>query len=120
MIYGYKCRICGKEQDSDARSNTLGRCPQCLVGELKRKYSIRTNAVIHSHMNATTGTVVSGNRDFDEQMRRQSDRVSEYTGMEHRFERVDPSNKEALGVTDQGIDESNRVRSQQGLPTFKT
>ncbi len=126
-IYGYQCRKCGLEEDSTIRAATLGGCPgldwetnEYCGGELRRKYSVRTNAVIHSHFNSTTGTMVSGNRNFDEQMKRESERVSEYTGMEHRFERVDPSNRDALGVTDQGIDESNRIRKQQGLPTFKT
>lgn len=120
MIYGYRCRTCNLEVDSTERGNTLGACPNCPTGELRRLFVVRTETMVHEHYNATLNRVVSGNRDFDEGLKRESERVSLYTGMEHRFERVDPSDRAALGVTEQGIDDSNRIRSKQGLPTFKT
>lgn len=119
-IYAYQCRTCGLEADSTERGGTLGPCTaEGCDGELKRRYMVRMDRVVHGHFNATVNRYVSGNRDFDEQLKRESERVSMYQGTEARFERVDPSDKQALGVTDEGIDASNRIRSQQGLPTFK-
>lgn len=118
MIYAYRCRLCGLDQDSTVRGDTLGSCPDC-PGELRRRFIVRTEAMVHGHFNASLNTYVSGDRDFDEKLKRESERVSLYQGSEARFERVDPTDKKALGVTEQGIDASNRIRRKQGLPELK-
>lgn len=130
MIYAYKCRTCGSRVDSEIRADTIGLCTTELSntltreaarcpGELRRLFIVRTEAMVHGHYNASLNQYVSGDRDFDEKLKRESERVSMYQGTEARFERVDPTDKAALGVTDQGMDDSNRIRSKQGLPTFK-
>jgi hypothetical protein len=75
--------------------------------------------MVHGHFNASLNRYVSGDRDFDEGLKRESERISIYQGSEARFERVDPTDKKALGVTEQGIDDSNRIRRNQGLPPLK-
>jgi hypothetical protein len=111
------------EIDSTLRGDVLAPQPSHdktgCNGLLKRLFIVRTEAMTHGHFNASLNTYVSGNRDFDEKLKRESERVSLYQGTEARFERVDPTDKKALGVTDQGLEESNRIRSKQGLPTFK-
>jgi hypothetical protein len=129
MIYAYKCRTCGLEVDYFQPMDTLGPCTTAITtdsgtlkcpGELRRLFVVNMEPVMQEHFNATVNKPISSNRQFDDELRRQSERVSLYQGSEARFERVDPTDKAALGVTDQGIDESNRIRAKQGLPTFKT
>lgn len=125
MIYAYQCRTCRYTVDASERGDSLGPCPGLpgaggCTGELTRLFVIRTNAVMQEHYNPTTNTVISSDRQFSEELKRQSEIASARTGMEHRFEPVDPTDKKALGVTDEGIDASNRIRREQGLPTFKT
>lgn len=124
MIYAYKCRRCGLQVDSEVRADTIGPCtrdyPIVCTGELTRLFVIRTDAVMQEHWNATTNSPISDGKKFDEEMRRQSDIQSERIGMAVQYERVDPTDKAALGVTDEGIDSSNKIRREQGLPTFKT
>ena len=117
-IYAYRCRTCGAEVDSETRTSVLGACPNC-PGELRRSYQVSMEKIVHGHYSPTVSAYVSGNRDFDEKLKRESERISIYQGTEARFERIDPSDKSALGVTEQGIDSSNRIRRQQGLPPLK-
>ena len=126
MIYAYKCRTCGYEVDSEERGDTLGPCPgwpalnMGCTGQLTRLFVVRTNAVMQEHFNSTTSSVISSDKQFDEEMKRQTDMQAARLGMDVQYERVDASDKAALGVTDEGIDASNRIRKEQGLPTFKT
>lgn len=121
MIYSYKCKQCNHETDSKHRGDTLAThniwC-QC-GGEYRRRFIIRTDAVIQEHFNNTLQRPISSNKQFDEALKVESARASLQTGMEHRYERVDPTDRKTLGVTEQGIDQSNRVRTAQGLPTLK-
>jgi hypothetical protein len=118
MIYAYKCRTCGLTHDSKYRGDTLGACigPDC-TGELRRLFIIRTEAQMQEHWNKTLNRPISSNQQFDEALKRESDIVSLRTGMAHKFERVDPTDKAKLGVTDEGMDATNRQRHKQGLPT---
>lgn len=131
MIYAYKCRECGARKDSEVRGDRLpdefvhtfvnanGDLQACR-GSFTRDYSgLQFASVMQAAYNPAVGKEISSNRKFDDDMKRASEARSLETGMEHRFERVDPSDKKALGVTDEGIDQSNRVRAKQGLPTFK-
>jgi hypothetical protein len=117
-IYAYRCRACQSTLECDERGDTMGDCP--CGGEFRRDYSgIRFDKVMQAGYNKTLGREISSNRQFDEAMKVESAIASQRTGMEHRFERVDPTDKAALGVTDEGMDATNRVRHKQGLPTVK-
>lgn len=130
-IYAYRCRTCGNEKDSTTRGDTLGPCPgrvlyqdderverQQCDGELRRQFIIRTEAVMQEHWNKTLNRPIGSNKQFDEALRRESDIASLRTGMAHKFERCDPD-KKALGVTEEGMDSTNKVRAAKGLPPVK-
>jgi hypothetical protein len=78
------------------------------------------DSVLQAGFNPTLQRPISSHRQFRDELKRESERASEQTGMEHRYEPVDPTDKKKLGVTEQGIHESNVVRAKQGLPTFKS
>jgi len=121
VIYGYRCRECNLTEDSTRRADSIGACttPGCQ-GFLRRDFSgIRFDKVMQEHYNKSLNRPVSSLRAFDEAMKIESAIASERTGMEHKFERVDPTDKAALGVTDEGMDATNRERRKQGLPVAK-
>ena len=118
MIYAYRCRSCGATADSTTRGDILAQC-EC-GGLMNRDYShIRFDKVMQAGYNQTLGKEVSSIAKFKQELRRESDIRSNQLGMDHQFEMVDPHDKVALGVTDEGIDASNRIRAKQGLPTFR-
>ena len=118
MIYAYRCRTCNTTMDSCIRADCLGGC--LCGGEFRRDYShIRFDKVMQAGYNQTLGKEVSSIAKFKQELRRESDIRSNQLGMDHQFEMVDPHDKVALGVTDEGIDASNRIRAKQGLPTFR-
>lgn len=128
MIYAYKCRTCGRTQDSKTRADSIGPCSHSLVsvggiapcdGTLTRLYIIRTEAQMPEHWNKTLNRPIHSLRQFDEGLKRASHEASLRTGMAHDFQRIDPTDKAAVGVTDEGMDATNRQRRKLGLPTTK-
>jgi hypothetical protein len=66
--------------------------------------SIRFGTVMHSHYNATTGTVISDPRQFQRDLDQMSYKVEEQTGVKTNYVPVDLHDTDALGVTDEGLD----------------
>lgn len=120
MIYGYRCRTCGFQHDSATRvSGYIGPCPERgCGGSMYRDYSSVQlgRPAMQEHFNPAAGTHVRTMRQLEDELKRKSEEATLRTGIEHRFVPHLPS--EAPGVTGEGIDESNRSRSRQGLPTL--
>jgi hypothetical protein len=118
MIYEYKCRGCGLiESTTRHRGDRMGDCTnRGCSGSLTRLFSVSVQRPMHEHWNPTVNAPVSSNAQFDNLMKMKSDEATERTGIEHRFVRHDPADSKALGVTTQGLDESNKVRRAQGMP----
>jgi putative FmdB family regulatory protein len=115
-LYEYKCRNCGNiDSTLTHRGDSMGACPRCQDGQLTRLFSIAVQRPMHEHFNHTVGQVVSSNRQFDNLLKQKSDEATERTGIEHRFVRHDPGDAKAIGVTDAGLDDSNKARRAQGL-----
>jgi putative FmdB family regulatory protein len=116
-LYEYKCRSCGRIESTIVhRGDVLRDCDHCVGGRFTRLFSIAVQRPMHEHFNPTVGQVVSSNRQFDDLLKQKSDEATERTGIEHRFVRHDPGDAKAIGVTDAGLDHSNKVRRAQGLP----
>jgi hypothetical protein len=122
VIYEYKCRMCGQiESTTRHRGDRMGDCtnPDCS-GSLTRLFSVSVQRPLHEHWNPTVNAVVSSNAQFDDMLKRKSDEATENTGIEHRFVRHDPADTQALKVTSEGIEESNKVRRAQGMRELPT
>lgn len=65
-------------------------------------------------MNGTTMTPIRSQQQFNESLKKMSEHASEYTGIEHQYESVDPYDHATLGVTSEGLDATNRVRVAKG------
>lgn len=67
-----------------------------------------------SHFNATTNSPISSQRQFDDKLKAMSHEATLYSGQEHQYESVDITDTKALGVTEEGLDHTNRARMKAG------
>lgn len=70
------------------------------------------------HFNTSVGRVVNNERELRDAFKRQSDEVSERTGIEHNMEfltRAEMADASAHGVTDEGLESSRREWHDMGL-----
>lgn len=114
---------CGHIVERDFREvNFVARCDEC-AGEVRlftRIYStFASPRPMQEHFNSSVGQVISSDRQFDEALKRQGERVSNYTGLDSRWERVDPTDTKTLKVDGAGLDSTNRERHAKGLPEIK-
>ena len=124
-LQDYKCRECGGVWtsdwvDSDDPMFRLIPCPFCYTVGIKKQFSVSVNRPMPEHYNMATGTVESSERSIREKLKVQSDIATERTGVEHRFVPVDMRDREALGVTDEGLDATNRRLRNEGKTEGKT
>lgn len=111
-IYEYECRACRARALSELRGDFLREC-EC-GGRLTRKFSVAMHRPMHEHFNASVQKPISSMRQFESELARRSEELSVKTGIEHRFAPVDPTDRKALGVTDDGLAATNRARVAAG------
>jgi hypothetical protein len=124
-LQDYKCKACGEQWtsewvDSDDPIFRLIPCPFCYEMGIKKSYSISVKASMPEHFNMATGKVESSERSIREEFKRKSAEATERTGIEHNFQPVDLRDKEALGVTDDGLDATYRRLRDEGKTESKT
>jgi hypothetical protein len=67
------------------------------------------------HFNASVGHYVSNSREFADQLKIKSEEASLRTGMDHNFQPVDVTEAKALGVTDEGLEQTHRTHHDRGI-----
>lgn len=127
-VYEYKCteghryHLFTEMDDSDSRefyegmdcwlaADTAGEAtdPEDMCWEpLKRVYSFAAAPVMHEHFNHSVGKVISDMRQFKSQLARKSEEDSERRGMKIDYQPVDLTDRQSLGVTDEGIETYDR------------
>ena len=81
----------------------------CFCGSiLKRKFSFHIGQTIPGHFNHAVGKYVSNDREFRDALKVKSEEQSERLGIEHNYTYVDPADKQALGVTEEGLDSTHK------------
>lgn len=75
---------------------------------------------MHEHFNHTVNRPISSMTQFRDELRRQSEVATERTGIEHSYAPVEWGDAAAVGATNEGIEESNRVRAERGEPLLPT
>lgn len=111
MRYSYFCTVCGNEDIDEQFSNigAIGPHPCSICGSIMRRgCSFSFRRPMQEHFNTSTGTYVSNNRQFTDDLKRKSEEASLRTGMDHNFVPVDITDMKALGVTDEGLEETHR------------
>ena len=116
MIYGYKCPVCHQPYTSIQRADRIDHsCVGCGHSPLHRDFSgIQLTRPMQEHWNQTVDQPISSQRQFNAALRQKSDEMSSYSGVEMDLQPLDPEQAKQ-GVTDQGLDATNRSRMAQGL-----
>lgn len=119
MIFEYRCRECRDTFISPTYVVTPLEmwCENCQGFTMfGRKYSISVAPVMQEHFNHSVGAAVSSRRQHADLLKAKSAEVYASTGIETNYVPIDMSDAKAVGATGEGIDASNRHRSQRGLP----
>lgn len=112
-LYEFMCRTCGNRDTTMEQLQTLGECPECGVGEMKRKYSFAQKPMMQEHFNHTVGKRISDMKQFKDELKRGDEHYHSYTGIERRSAPIDFRD---VKVTSEGLDSTNRERAKRGLP----
>lgn len=117
-FYEYRCANCGTSRDTQVRGDSLNvLCAICNETTFHRRvWSVAFKPVMQEHFNNALGGPVSDEKKFAAALRQRSDEAFLHTGIEHKFVPIDMQDAAAVGATNHGIDESNRVRSRIGAP----
>lgn len=103
-LYEFRCRQCGHTRvKADSSAASIPMCPTCDAQSWGRVFSFSTTRMVHDHYNLTLGRGVSGERDFKEGLKQKSDEMSQRLGMSVDYKPVDLNDRQALGVSDEGL-----------------
>lgn len=123
--YEYRCDQCAHlttvtkplNEHHTIRPTFMADCPVCRhLTTFKRRFSFTFQPPMAEHFNTTVNKPISSMRQFRDELKRASAEATERTGIEHDYQPVEWGDTEALGVTNEGIDESNINRSRNGDP----
>lgn len=111
--YEYACS-CGKRYDafrSIAERNDCPECPACskstqrVIGKVNfARSSVKTEA----HFSDVTGKVVRNAKDLENQIKQMNDEQGTH------YVLADPNDKSVFGQTEEGLDETNRAKTDSG------
>lgn len=117
-IYEYRCPDCDNYSELSLTIDEYSgiEMVECNCGSaMVRIFSFSVKPIMVEHMNRTTGQLVSSEKQFADQLKRQSEEASIRTGIEHNFVPVDTQDKATLGVTDAGLRETYDRRKKLGM-----
>lgn len=124
--YMYKCKAegCGWADEYVCPSNLKDRLDDDVkthhfidtgcFGPIIPVYQISHPKPMQEHFNPSVGKHISSMQEFREELKVASDEATARTGIVHNFEPIDHREREALGVTEQGLDETERRRRAKG------
>lgn len=92
-----------------------------LCGLWEQVYDFSFKRGFTAHYNPSLGHHISSEREASEHLKRQSEEATARTGVDHDYELVDPGEPSSVGVTDQGMDATERRHRELGWsePTSK-
>lgn len=113
----YKCRACdvwwtGDWVDGD-KPEEFPECPIC-GGPSGKLYSFSTTRPLNINPHITGDPNVTSMRQLKESFKRRSEEAEMQTGLKHDFQPVDLRDREALGVTDEGLEPTYRRLHNEG------
>lgn len=116
-IYEFKCPTCGARYHFMDRDHLDDRCVNCNT-HLKRVFSFAIRPTMPDHFNNSTNTYVRNESHFRDELKRLSEEATEYTGIEHDYKPVDWRDKETIGVTEEGLDDTYDRAKEDGRPAL--
>lgn len=123
-LQDYKCKGCDQHfVGTHVLSEDLDKldCPFCeRRGLIVKKFSVAVKRPMAEHFNLGTGRWETSMRSIEEHYKKASEEATERTGIPHNFKPVDLRDKEALGVTDEGLDATARAKRESGETSGRT
>lgn len=86
-----------------------------ICGSWCQVFDLVFKKAMPEHYNHTTDSFVRGEADFISDLHRKSDEMSARMGFDVAYEPVDGNDKDALGVTDDGLEETERRHVDIGM-----
>lgn len=83
-VYAFICRYCGAHRDSTTREPCACSCGEHMSRDY-RSISINPRPNFQPHFNWSVGSYVNSKREFEDEMKRKNDEVSERLGIDHNF-----------------------------------
>ena len=123
--YEYACEACGHRdcvvvpiaEADDLPTTRHVTCATCgHERAFRRRFAFSFQPPMHEHFNKAVSKPIHSMRQFKDELKRKSEEATLTTGIEHNYKPIDMADTAALGVTNEGIDESNRSREAQGAP----
>lgn len=122
-LYAYVCVSCDTREEisngavplADFNPPSDMQCTSC-GGVMRRRYSLSIHRPMQDHYNNTTNSMIGSNRQFREELKRQSETATLKTGIEHNFEPIDRSElkKNVVASDGMGLESTNRERVKNG------
>jgi hypothetical protein len=104
MVYEYRCMKCGAVEISEARADRIAGMGCCgSVGKRVYSFSFHRPA-FDTHFNHATGKVVANKSEFADALKQKSEEAEARTGIPANYVPIDYRDKDALGVTDEGLE----------------
>lgn len=130
-MYEYKCPDCGQRYHSDERGDRLNLgfdaatetqrgCHTCgqTHSPMVRVFGFQYVAPMQEHWNKSVDRPISSMRQFKDALKEQGEHLSKYTQVEQDLQPLDPE-AARVGVTEEGLDSTNRQRVAKGLKAIK-
>jgi len=118
-LYRFECNRCGAqeleqmtfgEHDEYRAKYPNGRPHDWhCKGELMQVLDFHINLGMREHYSAQLDTFVSSDRQFNSELSRQQDEYQARMGFDVKFETIDPNDAKAAGVTDAGLESTERA-----------
>lgn len=108
-LYEYQCKGCGKVETLNSTYPALPdllallECRLCGSGTFKRVWGFSYVRPMQAGYNPSVGKHISNMAQLKSEFSRMSDEAEMVTGNPHNFQPIDPMDKKALGVTDEGL-----------------
>lgn len=113
-VYEFRCPH-GDTLDTD---RTPPFCDECM-SPMRRIWSFSFKRPMADHYNPSVGSYVRSEQDFTDKLKAMSDEATERTGIPHNYVPVDPTDRKALGVTDEGLDATYDAEVRAGKRDVK-
>lgn len=114
-IYSFICRDCGAKRESLQRDVLPCNCG----GLSRRDYHFAVKADTPGHFNHSVGAYVSNNREFRDELKKKSEEASARFGIDVNYAPIDYTDKQSLGVTNEGLSETKQRRSELNMAPLK-
>lgn len=110
-IYAFRCRECGRTSESIRRDVLPCNCG----GVLRRDFRFAFKPPTPAHFNHSVGAYVTNDRDFRDKLKEKSEEASARFGLDVSFAPIDYHDKASVGVTDEGLYETEKKKHDNAL-----